>query len=1098
MAYSLDQLRDNVQVKCEFLMKDEHGKNLSRICTLRELEELSSYERTNLVGLVVFPMKRKNTKDTFPTITSRLENFIKDFPSLRTLAVSHQWANEKKDLAEKIKKAGCPSLGRCIFIKSELDESMKDFRFKDATYNNTFTNREQDSKYFCNLISGGADNCEIVNIYDTYDFPKEKKQRIPTEETLKQKADKVIATLEVKINGIKQLLGEENDYIDDFQKYLDCIKENIYGYPEEKVEEIFEAVKKVNLNISKDALKKAIPELVEEKIPTLFAPAETLRGELIEELLRKTQKIESFESLTEENWDELETDWARIILSDDKIFHAYMIENSLQNSQEKAFNWIQSDIDKSFSTMPSEMVDVIKKWQLPEEMSSKMAQVLQEIFLNRKESVIGKVKNAISDRYTIKDIAKIVENSVKNLNISEDQLGLIKNEVVSAVTQTMGDISKLTEEDLTNISNVVGSKLESLNIENLQDSVAGIKKDLSEIPSKKYIDDKFKALEDLIKETNNHRAVVNQPENNNNNNQNENILEIIFKFIKDNNVSKNQIDQLFNSQFGIIISGINQANQTIQNNIIAQLINQGSNNPVVNNVTNINGVVQNILQTYMISNMISQTLHNNYMSLMGGSQFNNTIGIQSNAITNILMMSMLGLGANQNFVNMGAPVQNNSNLDQSINMLKLLLQILQAYQNGQSMNNQVNTQTEQEDNQNTNPDSNQQDNVSNATENENIEPNEKPVEIKLPEKNKKFEFKKQSIEDLEKLAEPKNVNSIRSKIARHPVRTALVIAGVGAVAGVGVALLSNVATLASAIGFGAKVSALLPEAGVGAGIGALVGGATGGIGGAIAGVIDGVKRERLHKKFVKSQKKAEKSLEKVKDLQAEEEQQNQKVQELRENLKNAKSERQRNKTLKTLAKKRKNIRKVKEKIDKKHEKYGKLVQKALDTKSQLNEIEEKTNKSTALAGTLQYLKNKREDVAKGKISEEDYAGVKKSVETELSDLTGNKVDLDKVNIDNHKTFDKEASDLIESISEMKRTNEMNATLEEIKNRHKAQITEKAEISQYDPKDIAKLQAEVTANPTQENLQKFASIKKEFDKINETIKDTGATPQDPTV
>ena len=174
MAHSIKYLKENVQIKYQLLSRDDAGQPIERICTLGELEDLPVEERNEIVSLVLFPMSKSGSAHTFSTIETEVENLIHDLPNLRNLATSSQFVNVDTD---DIKANGCPSLARHIRIQSTRDAKVRDFPFTKGIHNKTIRNRRTEWEYLCSLVSGSKETCEILDVYDSYIFPKETKEK---------------------------------------------------------------------------------------------------------------------------------------------------------------------------------------------------------------------------------------------------------------------------------------------------------------------------------------------------------------------------------------------------------------------------------------------------------------------------------------------------------------------------------------------------------------------------------------------------------------------------------------------------------------------------------------------------------------------------------------------------------------------------------------------------------------------------------------------------------------------------------------------------------------------------------------------------------
>lgn len=118
-------------------------------------------------------------------------------------------------------------------------------------------------------------------------------------------------------------------------------------------------------------------------------------------------------------------------------------------------------------------------------------------------------------------------------------------------------------------------------------------------------------------------------------------------------------------------------------------------------------------------------------------------------------------------------------------------------------------------------------------------------------------------------------------------------------------------------------------------------------------------------------------------------------------------------------------------------KYNANVEKALEAKLELNAREATPNKrgktkTMAIAGYMQKKQKLDAKHAMGKISDEEYAVRMEDLDFDASQLKGGQAGLSKMS-DNHRTFDKEAYDLIKSVKGNK-SSTMKGVLDDIQSR----------------------------------------------------------------
>lgn len=298
-------------------------------------------------------------------------------------------------------------------------------------------------------------------------------------------------------------------------------------------------------------------------------------------------------------------------------------------------------------------------------------------------------------------------------------------------------------------------------------------------------------------------------------------------------------------------------------------------------------------------------------------------------------------------------------------------------------------------------------------------PEPKPVPEPVPTKDKlKIKLLKKSMDDVRILAEPKLpwYKRLFNFANRHPVITTLVGAGIGAaltfLSGPAAFLMAPSMTLTNFIGNYVYVLAGGAVMGLGGGIAAS----------AVSGLVMKGKKGRLYGKFAKQYKKC-KSIEMSNErLEAIVDLSQNRAKEMHEKARVAKG----------------HFRGIKKFINRKlrdanlkigkigrvyrqrgQEKYNNQVDSTLKTKTRLNELEAKPNrrgktKSLAIAGYFEKKKRLNSLLERGKISAEEYEVRMEDLDTDASQLKGGEPGLSSIS-DRHRTYDKEAYELIESV-----------------------------------------------------------------------------------
>lgn len=342
-----------------------------------------------------------------------------------------------------------------------------------------------------------------------------------------------------------------------------------------------------------------------------------------------------------------------------------------------------------------------------------------------------------------------------------------------------------------------------------------------------------------------------------------------------------------------------------------------------------------------------------------------------------------------------------------------------------------------------------------------------PVPHKKNEPNKpeKLKLIKDTVEKIDRLKEPKLpwYKRVGKFAIRHPFRTALIGMGIGLLGATGIGAIAA-GSLATALN---TVNLFLPTILVGGGIGAVAGLAAT----IVSRFSKKGRKERLYTKFKKQYKKCNNLREKAEHYREEQQLRLDKIAELRE------SSRTGNRFLKKMgvyrfAKKfnRKKLRKLQVKEIKTDFKADRKTEKALNTKTKLNYLENITDKTLAYGGYIQKKKNLDKKVREGRIDPEDYSD---KVEDLLEEAPAIATASQEV-----QTFDGEAEDLILNVKTKNRS--MVNILNSIQKRHSIIKTKLVEEEKFDtPENRQKLEDTVKEDPAIE-----AELRKKYDAIKQ--------------
>lgn len=392
----------------------------------------------------------------------------------------------------------------------------------------------------------------------------------------------------------------------------------------------------------------------------------------------------------------------------------------------------------------------------------------------------------------------------------------------------------------------------------------------------------------------------------------------------------------------------------------------------------------------------------------------------------------------------------------------------------------------------------------------------KKEEQKLPQKKieptielpnlREEAFIKESIEDMEKLAEPKMTvgKRFRKWIARHPLALTAIGIGAGAVlgAGAGVALAGGVSALI------AKASWFIPTLQT-IGIGAGVGLGLGAVGEIVARATGMGKKSKLYSKFQKERNNCERFRDQMEYMDKQ-------VEMAQEDLKASRElQRTGNKILKKLGvykfatkANRKALRKLKAKARIQKAEYKGKVEKFLKAKEELNQEEERTGKTTAMGGYLQKLRNEKSKyndrvnkaISRGADQDEledlsdEFEDIKSEIVENAMD-SGIDGDITKLSED-YLTGDKDAEDIINSVKGTK-TALMEEMEKDIKRRNSKVKPEVVKAKYYDPDELGayknlveKKGNEADKKNLQELMEHAKSMGEEASKI---VSDPNVTP-----
>ena len=329
---------------------------------------------------------------------------------------------------------------------------------------------------------------------------------------------------------------------------------------------------------------------------------------------------------------------------------------------------------------------------------------------------------------------------------------------------------------------------------------------------------------------------------------------------------------------------------------------------------------------------------------------------------------------------------------------------------------------------------------------------------KKPKKNYvKVNFLNKSLKQTTILAEPKDpwYKRLGNFAINHPILTGLIGAGLGlglAGAACGITAAAGLTSMLSYANF------FFPTLAISTAAGAVAGGTLSGV----SRLLPFGRREKLYNTFAKDKEKALAKFAAKEFFATKEEQHNVAKQEARE------KQRSGNRLLKSLGvyKAAKAYHKMMAKASKKVKryygrKYINKVEKALKTKNKLNLAEVKKGKTMAIAGYLQKKRKLEAKFAAGKIDAEEFQEEMQDLDEDVADLKGGEPGL--TGVGNQMTYDKEALTLVERVEKERRTDGMNAIVDNIKRRNSKVDVKVQEVIIENPEDVKKKIMELIAD-----------------------------------
>ena len=1121
------------------------------------LQDLTSDDKQSITSLVILPILNKDGSENKQKLG--ISEYIKDFPMLRTLCYPSQFTNIN---VKQIQKNNCPYLTTVVRTQNEgHKDDVKPFTINGKIRVTGDVFAPETLKAFANLV--GEEN-KIISIYEfspvNYSTTKSKRQNhFITASDLENN----LSEIDKKIDAISRRLGSTDKKVLTKTQVQNILKNFVGRITDEELNSIIQSINNINLNVDVSHLEDSVQLAIKNGFEKIHSERTKDENDNLNSLIAQIETIRQANDNTENTQKIilklLRNQMPNLIATNrnftDKVYMKLGQIDSAINSEDglkeqlKNVNAYSDLILEELVAFGDRFTSACNNMNLSQESKDFIVQTLN-VFARETVSQVQQgdkkffeeIKDQIQKIPTIEDVQNIANNIVSQISINNIHLNKCMAEIIiNNIVGAMGDITRLNDDDLSAIENslfnvartdefktYVGQLIndndiaKSQNIDEVKSIIArnhdnvleyfkSVQQTLSQIPT---LEDLERLTGKGIKETRYAKlAILNEVRKQGMK------IDDLKSFLK----SAEYMDIMKNA-FGITelqkkVSQISssQTEMEASQNQIKTSLDEMTKNLLQTISTNVNlyGLGFGIASGVVAGNGQFIPTYAPYV-YMPYQQFSQqptvTISTQNemNRAVSDQIQNVFGkIGWQMPTYNPQTPPNNAGELDkikaeyntqlenlrkQNEELTKKVAELTEALKGLTQSKPSTTSVTEQPNDPQ--QQGKKQDAVKQTVEKPIVE--KKSIPVPKPDDEKKLVSK--SVENLEKLAEPKKpwYKRLGKFIKRHPIISTIVGIGAGAlvtaVAVGAVATVIDTLILKGAVAGAQAIGGVIASQSLPITIGAGVGGVLGGIGTIALSRTAGVKKEKLYHKFEKQKKKCDKAYEKLQETK-------ENIQETQQNIENLlNKQRTGNKILKKvgLYKKlrmhqRTKLRKLRAKAHELPDLYIQKAEKALKTKQILNAMESKSNKTMAMIGNLHKLRKVQSEfknnITNPYLSEDEKKGLIEEYSMDVQDIQENVNTGDITQLgSNFQTFDKEALDIISQAEEAgKKSNMMEDVKNDIQDRNSKTVLNVERVKAYNDQKVEDYRQQVAKNGSEQDKENLKRVEQDYSsRIRELI------------
>ena len=474
-------------LKVEFT-KAVNGKFERGVCSLAELlSDARRSDRENIISLALLPLYNKD--NSLYIGAKNPSDYIKDFPMLQTLAYPSQW---EEISPKKMQTNNCPNLTTILrTVPENFTGTTSTITVKGAprlVLQEDGKNQKSVETYG-ELVGAGSDLYSIIKINP---MSKMKTKSAAPKKPVVTQADLVlkVADLGDKLDAIERKLNQGNSSQITKTKIINILKNFVGRITTEQLDSIMDEIRKgIDVNISIESMEELeinINKAITNNFNNVHAQIKGQENEKyktilleIAELKENTQDDEQFRAQVLKL---LKNQMPSLIATNriltDKIFMKLgQIESSMASEggvEDKLKNMNEriSDLD-NFAELCMEELGLIHGLVAELSTSDEMKTILKDSFKALAVELTTAYKSGNTEFFdkiseeiaalpsvdTIKAIA--LENLTQSVSMNRELGQFFAEQIVNSVIKEMGELSRLNETDLLNVTNTINNFVNS-------------------------------------------------------------------------------------------------------------------------------------------------------------------------------------------------------------------------------------------------------------------------------------------------------------------------------------------------------------------------------------------------------------------------------------------------------------------------------------------------------------------------------------------------------------------------------------------------------------------------------------------------------------